>query len=215
VPGNGRILTNRPGYRQDAFTAEATAEGRAFGRVRWRAFASYTDWREYFVDPALAIQDPTPLDSGPLFDGGYLAVRPGGLGRDDLFVNARWTAGASLAGTLPARLQAAANLHAREGFPIPYFEVGNSGDPTAGAKNVLIAPSLAAFRLPALVLLDARLARGFAIGRATLTASVDAFNLLNRSTTLQVARDFELSNFDRAREILRPRIVRASIELSF
>ena len=215
VPGNGRVLANREGYRQDTFTAEATAEGRTFGRVRWRAFASYTDWREYFVDSSLAIQDPTPLDSAPLQDGGFVSVRPGGLGRDDLFVNARWTAGASLAATLPARLEVAANLHAREGFPIPYFEVGNSGDPTGGAKNVLIAPALDAFRLPALVLLDARLARGFVLGRATLTASVDAFNLLNRSTTLQVARDFELPAFDRPRELLRPRILRAGLELTF
>jgi len=215
VPGNGRLLTNRNGYRQDAFTAEAAAGGRAFGRVRWRAFASYTDWREYFVDSSVAIQDPTPLDSGPLQDGGFVAVRPGGLGRDDLFVNARWTAGASVAGMLPARLELAANLHAREGFPIPYFEVGNTGDPTAGAKNVLIAPAVDAFRLPALVLLDARLARAFAVGRATLTASVDAFNLLNRSTPLQVARDFELSNFDRPRELLRPRIIRVGVEVAF
>ena len=215
VPGNGRLLTNREGYRQDAFMAEATAEGRAFGRVRWRAFASYTDWREYFVDSARAIQDPTPLDSAPLQDAGFVAVRPGGLGRDDLFVNARWTAGASLAATLPGRLEVAANLHAREGFPIPYFEVGNTGDPTAGAKNVLIAPTLDAFRLPALVLLDARLARGFALGRTTLTASVDAFNLLNKSTELQVARDFELTAFDRPRELLRPRIVRVGLELAF
>ena len=215
VPGNGRLLTNRNGYRQDAFTAEAAAGGRAFGRVRWRAFASYTDWREYFVDSSVAIQDPTPLDSGPLQDGGFVAVRPGGLGRDDLFVNARWTAGASVAGMLPARLELAANLHAREGFPIPYFEVGNTGDPTAGAKNVLIAPAVDAFRLPALVLLDARLARAFAVGRATLTASVAAFNLLNRSTPLQVARDFELSNFDRPRELLRPRIIRVGVEVAF
>ena len=215
VPGNGRLLTNREGYRQDAFMAEATAEGRAFGRVRWRAFASYTDWREYFVDSARAIQDPTPLDSAPLQDAGFVAVRPGGLGRDDLFVNARWTAGASLAATLPGRLEVAANLHAREGFPIPYFEVGNTGDPTAGAKNVLIAPTLDAFRLPALVLLDARLARGFALGRTTLTASVDAFNLLNKSTELQVARDFELTSFDRPRELLRPRILRAGLALTF
>ena len=215
VAGNGRRLANRDGYRQDVFTAAFDAEGRAFGRVRWRAFASYTDWREYFVDSAAAIQDPTPLDSGPLQGGGFVAVRPGGLGRDDLFVNARWTAGASLAGTLPARLELAANLHAREGFPIPYFEVGNTGDPTAGAKNVLIAPSVDAFRLPALVLLDARLARRVALGRASLTASVDAFNLLNRSTALQVARDFELSNFDRPRELLRPRLVRLGLEVAF
>src|SRR6266581_1348133 len=52
VPGNGRLLTSRGGYRQDTFTGEVSAEGRAFGRVRWRAFASYTDWREYFVDSA-------------------------------------------------------------------------------------------------------------------------------------------------------------------
>jgi len=130
-------------------------------------------------------------------------------------VNARWTAGASVAATLPARLEVSANLHAREGFPIPYFEVGNTGDPTAGAKNVLIAPTLDAFRLPALVLLDARLARGFALGRTTLTASVDAFNLLNKSTELQVARDFELTAFDRPRELLRPRIVRVGLELAF
>jgi hypothetical protein len=215
VPGDGRVLTNRAGYRRDAFTAEAAAEGRAFGRVRWRAFASVIDWREYFVDSSLAIQDPTPLESEPLQDGGYVAVRPGGLGRDDVFVSARWTAGASLAATLPARLEVAANLHAREGFPIPYFVVGNSGDPTAGAKNLLIARTLDAFRLPALVLLDARLARGFALGRATLTTSVDAFNLLNRSTTLQVARDFELPAFDRPRELLRPRILRVGLELGF
>jgi hypothetical protein len=215
VPGNGRLLTNHAGYRQDTFTAAALAEGRAFGRVRWRAFASYTDWREYFVDSSRAIQDPTPLDSAPQQDAGFVAVRPGGLGRDDLFVNARWTAGASLAATLPARLEMAANLHAREGFPIPYFEVGNTGDSTAGAKNVLIAPTLDAFRLPALVLLDARLARAFTLGRTTLTASVDAFNLLNRATTLQVARDFELPAFDRPRELLRPRIVRVSLEVAF
>jgi len=215
VPGNGRLLTNRDGYRQDAFTAEASTEGRAFGRLRWRAFFSYTDWREYFVDSSAAIQDPTPLDSGPLHGGGFVAVRPGGLGRDDVFVNARWTAGLGLSGTLPARLELAANLHAREGFPIPYFEVGNSGDPTAGAKNVLIAPTVDAFRLPALVLLDARLARGFAVGRTTLTASLDAFNVLNRSTTLQVARDFELPNFDRPRELVRPRIVRIGVEVAF
>ena len=189
--------------------------GRAFGRLRWRAFVSYTDWREYFTDGALAIQDPTPVDTSPLQDAGFLAVRPGGLGRDDVFVNGRWTAGASVVAALPARLEAAANVHAREGFPIPYFEVGNTGDPTGAAKNVLIAPHLDSYRLPALVLLDARLARPFTLGRTTLTVAVDAFNLLNRSTTLQMTRDFELSAFGRPREILRPRLVRLGLYVRF
>ena len=29
--------------------------------------------------------------------------------------------------------------HAREGFPIPYFQVADTGDPTGGAKAVLVA----------------------------------------------------------------------------
>jgi hypothetical protein len=215
VPGNGRVLTNRDGYRQDAFTAEVTADGRALGRLRWRAFASFTDWREYFTDRDHAIQDPTPTDAAPLQDAGFVTARPGGLGRDDVFVNARWAAGASLSATLPARFEVAANLHARDGFPIPYFMVGNTGDPTGGAKNVLIAPHVDSFRLPALVLLDTRVARAFVLGRVTLTAAADAFNLLNRSTTLQVARDFELPAFDRPRELLRPRIVRLGVDVRF
>jgi hypothetical protein len=103
----------------------------------------------------------------------------------------------------------------REGFPIPYVEVAGTGDPTSGAKSILVSPRLDAFRLPAVVLLDLRVARGFALGRGTLTAAVDAFNVLNRATELQVTRDVELPSLGRAREILRPRIVRLGLDYRF
>ena len=215
VPGNGHTLSNREGYAQDALTIELGARGRIGGRVHWRGWGAYSFWYERFTDFARAVQDPTPLDTEPLQDLGRVTVRPGGLGRGDVFVNARWTAGGSVVARLPARIDVAATGHARDGFPIPYFQVGNTGDPTGAAKSVLIAPHVDSYRLPALVLVDARVARGLNVGRGTLTVAVDVFNLLNASTTLQVARDIELPAFDRPREIVRPRIVRLGLEYRF
>jgi hypothetical protein len=215
VPGNGRVLTNREGYHQDSVTVEAEARGRVGASLRWMLWGAWSDWREIFDEPERSVQDPTPTDAEPLQDSGPVAVRPGGLFRGDVFVNARWTGGADLDVRLPLRLDAAARLRLREGFPIPYVEVAGTGDPTSGAKSILVSPRLDAFRLPAVVLLDLRVARGFALGRGTLTAAVDAFNVLNRATELQVTRDVELPSLGRAREILRPRIVRLGLDYRF
>ena len=40
VPGNGRILTNRDGYTQDAFRGRPALSGRLGRRVDWRAWGS-------------------------------------------------------------------------------------------------------------------------------------------------------------------------------
>jgi hypothetical protein len=215
VAGNGRLLANREGYRQEGASAELTARGTIGPRVRWRAFGAYTDAWERFLDRERAVQDPTPLDSGPLQDYGRLAARPGGLGRVDVFVNARWSAGATVSARFPGRVESTLRAYAREGFPIPYFEVGASGDPTTGQKNVLVAPALDFYRLPSLVMLDARLARVFGLRRGELTVGLDGFNILNRATTLQVERDFELPSFNRPREIVRPRLLRIGLEWRF
>jgi hypothetical protein len=215
VPGNGRLLTNREGYRQESGTVEATFAGRAGARIRWSAWGAYADWREYFEDVALAVQDPTSLEGEPLLDAGRVVVRAAGLGRGDLFVHARWNAGATLQAQLPLRLALAAVLNARDGFPIPYFQAASTGDSTGGTKNVLVAPHVDAYRLPAVILLDARLARGFGVGGGTLTATADVFNLLNEGTALQVSRDVELPVFGRARELMRPRILRLGLAYSF
>ncbi|HET9316172.1 MAG TPA: hypothetical protein VFQ51_11330 [Vicinamibacteria bacterium] len=215
VPGIGRLLTNREGYRQESGTVEAAFAGRAGAHVRWAAWGAYADWREYFDDREVAVQDPTPLESEPLDNAGRVAVRATGLGRGDLFVHGRWNAGATLQARLPFRLECAAVLNARDGFPIPYFQAAGTGDPTAGTKNVLVAPDVDTYRLPAVVLLDARLARGFGVGGGTLTAAADVFNLLNEGTALQVSRDVELPVLGRPRELMRPRILRLGLAYSF
>jgi hypothetical protein len=214
APGNGRLLANRPGYRQEAATAELVVRGR-FKHTRVLAWGAYADAWERFLDREVAVQDPTRLDVEPLQDYGRLAARPGGLGRTDVFVNARFSVGMLAEADLPGKLQGALRVNAREGFPIPYFEVGASGDSTTGQKNVLIAPSVDAYRLPALFMVDLRLAREFPVRFGTLTAAVEAFNLLNRGTTLQVVRDFELPNFDRPREIVRPLAIRFGLDWRF
>ena len=215
VPGNGRLLTNREGYRQESGTVEATLSGRAGHGIRWSAWGAYADWREFFEDQELSVQDPTPLETEPLQESGRVVVRATGLGRGDLFVHARWNAGATFEARLPFKVDTAFVLNARDGFPIPYFQVGNTGDPAGSAKNVLVSPNVDTYRLPAVVLLDARLARGFPLGGGTLTATADAFNLLNRGTVLQVSRDVELPVFDRPRELMRPRILRLGLAYSF
>ena len=215
VPGNGRGLENRRGYRQEAVSAELTARGRIGAHVQWNAWGAYADAWERFLDREGAIQDPTPLDSGPLQDYGRLAARPGGLGRGDVFVNARWSAGASVSARLPWRVETTWRAWARDGFPLPYYEVGSSGDSTAGQKNVLIAPTLDAYRLPHVFMLDARLARATPLKRGVLTVGLDVFNVLNQATTLQVERDLELPSFDRPREVVRPLVLRVSLDWRF
>jgi hypothetical protein len=215
VPGYGRLLANRGGYAEDTITVDVSAEGRVGRSLDWRAWGGFTDWRERFLDPGRAIQDPTPVDTDPLQDLGTAAVRATGLGRGNLFVNARWMAGLALRARLPLGLEASALLSARDGFPIPYIQVANTGDPTNGAKSVLVAVALDEYHLPSLVVLDASLRRAFRLGRGSLTATVDAFNLTNAATTLQVERDVELPAFDRAREIVRPRILRLGLAYRF
>jgi hypothetical protein len=215
VPGNGRVLSNREGYAQDTFLLEGEVRGRLGSSLEARAWVAWTDWRERFFGRGTAVQDPTPLDSEPLVDGGVPALRAGGLGRGDLFVGARFVGGASLRVHLPLAFRAAALLHLRQGFPVPYYQVASTGDPASPSKDVLVTGDLDAYRLPGLVLLDLRLERGVSLGRGRLTAALDVFNATNAATRLQVARDVELPGFDRPRELVRPRLLRLGLEWRF
>jgi hypothetical protein len=213
APGNGRILTNREGYHQDVFGIELSLSGRRRD-LWWRVWGAATDWRERFDDTSLAVQDPTSTDSEPGRDAGTFAVRAGGFGRD-VFVNARWNGGALVNSPLPAHLAGALLLRARDGFPIPYFQAANAGDPTAGSKNVLVASALDRYRLPPLVQVDAQLSRAWRRGGRRVMATADVFNVLNSGTTLQVNRDVEQPSVGEAGEILRPRMVRLGVTVEF
>jgi hypothetical protein len=213
TPGFGRELTNRPGYYRDAWGSEINVSTER-GPARLLLWAALCDGFEYFSEDE-GIQDPTPTESEPLRSGGRLAVRGGGLGRSDVFVNTRWSGGAILTTRLPGQLAGTLLAQAREGFPVPYFQVASTSDPAAGAKNVLVSSQLDRYRLPALFELHARLERAVVLPSGRLTLGADVFNLLNSATLLQRSRDVELPAFSRPREILRPRILRLGVEYSF
>ena len=215
VPGNGRVLANREGYRQDAISAEAVVD-RPVGA---RAPGSLGGVHRL----ARVLHRPRARGAGP-----DVARVRAPAGRRARWRRARAASAAATssptrdsprarrcAAPLPFAFDATAVVHAREGFPIPYFQVADTGDPTGGAKAVLVAPRLDAFRLPALVLVDARLSREMRVARGAVTAFVDAFNVLNTAATLQVARDVELPALDRPREIVRPRLIRGGVSVRF
>jgi hypothetical protein len=214
LPGQGRVLANREGYHQDAVALDLVGLGRA-GPVAWRAWLAFGEWRERFTDRAVAVHDPTPLDTEPLQDGGPVAVRPGGLGRADVFVNARFSAGLTASSRLPLGLEGWVRGWAREGFPVPYVQVANTGDPTAGSKPVLVAPTLTRHRMPAVVLLDAAVRRPVRLGAAEVTVALEVFNVLDAATVLQAERDVEATRPGRSLERMRPRLARLGLELRF
>ena len=162
MPGNGRLLTNRDGYRQESGTVELTLRGRSGARVAWTAWGAWMDWREYFEDRAVAVQDPTPLEDAPLADGGPRdRARPA--------ASAAATCSCTRAGTRarPWRRRSAAGLPRRRRperarrLPDPVLP-GRRTAATSTRRSQERAgrARVDAYRLPAVVLLDARLARG-------------------------------------------------------
>ena len=158
------------------------------------------------------MQDPTSIESDPLRDGGAVAARPGGLGRGDVVANARFTAGATVRASLPLALGGDRPSSTRaKASRSPTSRSRTPATRRAAAKAVLVAPRLDAFRLPALVLVDARLSREVRVARGTASPpSSMPSTLLNTAATLQVARDVELPALDRPREIVRPRLIRGA-----
>ena len=162
------------------------------------------DWRERFTDRVLAVQDPTPTEGEPLRGFGAVTVSAGRPRPRRPVRERALMAGRHAARRLPWASRRPANLHARDGFPDPVLPGGEqAATPRAAAKNVLIAPRPTATGCLAVAPGRAPVA-GFRVGRGTLTADLDVFNVLNRAAALQVARDIELAAFDRTREIVRP-----------
>ncbi len=214
-PTTGRLLTNRDGYAGAYVGLDLALSKRVGEEGLVSGFVTVQDWSERFADRGAAIQDPTPRDTDPLRDGGAAFAQPGGLERGDVFVNGRWSAGLEAHAVLPGDVEATTTLSLRDGFPVPYFQVALTSDPTGGAKNVLVSGRLDRFRMPTLAVLDVRLSRRFRAGRGTLTPALEIGNLLNRATTLQVARDVDLPRVGAPREILRPRSVVLAASWSF
>ena len=230
--GNGREELNRDGYHQRYWGWEVNFIKRMSDRWMARAGFSYNDHREYFTDPAVAIEDPTPLgksaktsrggtDAGPLRDGGLVVTRSTGSGKDEIyFVSPQYQFVANGQYQAPFGIDIAANLLIRQGLGQPYHERVNTADPANPQKFVLLAPDVGEYRLPAVKNLDIRIGKELRFDQVTINVDLDWFNVFNASTVLRRQYDnrFDASSptgVGNTLEILNPSIVRFGFRLGF
>jgi hypothetical protein len=217
--GGGRILSNRPDYHSTYQGLELTLNKRLSNKWMGRVAFSINSWTEH-LDGAGAVQNPTRTDStnsgtwsGPQVDGGQIAPRSSGSGKGDLFYNARWQLNANGFYQLPAGFEIGANVFARQGYVEPLiFQVTAGGD---GRMRALATSTVDEVRYPNLWDLDLRLAKTVTIDRVKFLLSLDGFNMLNSSTTLQRTRIISSSVFGAINEIISPRIVRLGVKFQF
>ena len=187
----------------------------AAGRASLRALGRVHGLAGIFEDAARAMQDPTSHDVEPLQDARRRVAaragrpRPRRRVRERALDRRRQRPRAAALAASPRRAASTRATASRS---------RTSRSPTRAThrRRQERAGRAAARHLP-----PARArARGRAPGARSFPgrprpadgAAVDVFNLLNRATTLQIARDVELPSFGRPREILRPRIVRIGLE---
>ena len=156
-PGNGREDTNREGYRQEYWGFEVDARKRMSNRWMARIGFSMNDHREYFSDPNLSIEDPTPVArnaktgpvASPLKDGGLVLSRSEKSGKSDFyFVSPKYQFIANGLVRGPWGINVAANLLIRQGLGQPFYADTLTADPSSPRKFVLVAPDVWDHRLP-------------------------------------------------------------------
>ena len=223
-PGAGREYETQPGYHQRYLGLEASAVKRLSNRWMARFGFATNDWREYFDDPAVSIEDPTRAPAatpfgqpqptaGPLQSGG-LVVQPGKSGIYLLPPKYQLSANGSYQAAWG--LNFGANLVSRQGFGAPYYDRISTHDPLIAKKNVLLVNNIDDFRLPAVTSFDARAEKVFVFGRANVALDLDVFNLFNAGTVLR--RQYDAGTgaaFNSVLEIMNPRIARVGARVTF
>ncbi len=216
--GNGGEYRNRPGYHQRYLGFEIQAVKRLADRWMARVGFSMNSHREFFDDPALAVQDPTPTTTWPNIDGGAFLTPTSGSGKSEIYLLLpRYQITASGLYQLPARVNVAVNLVAREGYSTRYFATVESTDPSLPEKRVLLVDPDDA-HLSGVMSLDFRVEKAFSIRGTELALDLDLFNVANRSTVLGRQYDVTASGsttFNQPLEIMNPRLARIGVRFQF
>ena len=222
----GRLLTNRPDRPYNFSGFELSAIKRLANKWMGRVAFSYNDWTENFdggVAGNAGVQDPTRtqavrfgggVDSGPLVDGGQVAILSTGSGKSNvIYTSVKWQFTGNALVQLPWDLELAGAVFGRQGNPAPtYLRISVPGD---GAKNVLAMPNVDDRRYATIWNVDFRLGKNIKIGGASAVLSAEVFNAFNRNAEIQRTRDAASAVFNRLDEILSPRVVRFGLRFLF
>ena len=220
-PGNGREERNREGYHQRYWGWETSFIKRLSNRWMARIGYSYNDHREYFMDRAAAIIDPTPSPTSPKRHGGLVITSTSGSGKSDIyFVAPKFQLIANGLYRAPFGMNVAANLLVRQGFGQPYHEEIQAHQRDATAfKDVLLVADVGAHRLPAIKSFDVRIGKEFRVDDITMNVDLDWFNILNAGTVL--GRQYDMGAAEgptgpgKTLEIMNPSLLRLGFRLGF
>jgi len=217
----GRLLTNRPDYSLSYNGFEATMTKRLANK--WMARAAFT-WQDPTenIKGAGAIDSPlrtevsggVPVSSGPQEDGGLFAPRSAGSGKGDTTIGAKWQLVVNALAQLPAGFELSGSLFGRGGHPRPInFRITYGLDGLI--RGLANDTSLDTVKYDSLWNLDLRLAKTFHMGRTSIVASADLFNVFNSNAELSRFRSASSGAFNRLDEILNPRVARFGLRFQF
>ena len=220
-PGNGREQRNNLGYNQGYWGWETNFIKRLSNRWMARIGYSWNDHREYYPDRSAAILDPTPSPTSPKRDGGLVITSTSGSGKSDIFfLTPKLQFIANGLYQAPFGINISANLLIRQGYGQPYFEeITAHPRDTSALKDVLLAPDVGAYRLPAIRSFDLRFAKEFTLNDVRMSVDVDWFNILNAGTIL--GRQYDVGTPDgptgpgQTLEIMNPSLLRIGFRLGF
>ncbi len=216
-PATYFVWQNRPDYYQTYKGLDLTVTKRMSNRWMLRGNFTLQDWKQH-VGPN-GIVDPTVMRGGTgcsvcnnsevLFGSGTGSGAKGGV-----YINSKWAYNVTGAYQIPViETSLGFNLTGRQGYALPYvYRVVTS----EGAKPLLLSNTTDKYRNPNLSELDLRLAKDIRISRASVTFSIDAFNVLNSNTILQ--RDVtrvNISSSNHITEVQSPRVLRLGARVNF
>ncbi|MDX1630423.1 MAG: TonB-dependent receptor [Thermoanaerobaculia bacterium] len=220
-PAGGGFITN--GDREREYLgASITFTKRLANRWMARGYVNYgeTEWDvpASYTDPALAVFNPTNAVAGGDKDGELFMVQSAGSGNfDNVYLSSTWSANLNgmyqVAPDRPWGFNVAANIYAREGYPIPY---SYTADTIRGTQTAQVVPDGDSFRNEDLVNVDLRLEKDMPFSdNLSGTLSLDVFNLFDETTTLQRENSLSGARPNFLEETLAPRIYRLGFRLNW
>jgi hypothetical protein len=215
--GNGSEYRNRPDYSQQYLGFEVQATKRLSNKWMGRFGFSTNQHTESFASDA-ARQDPGSSTTYPNIEGGAFITATTGSGKSEIYlILPRYQITASGLYQLPWGINAAANLVAREGYGMPFFEPVESADPVLPEKRVLLVDPKES-RLPGVTSLDLRGEKAITFGNRQLVLTLDLFNAFNASTVLGKQYDVTAggnTGYNQPIEIMNPRLLRFGVRFQF
>jgi carboxypeptidase family protein len=213
--GNGFVLTNWDGYSADYHGIEFGAVKRLADRWMARVNVAFNNAREHYEPQAMydTNGNPTRTITEPLVDGGQFAPQSTGNGVGNVYINARWQFNANGMYEAPYRIEVAANVFGRQGYPFALFRSQTLG--ADSGLSVLVTPQIDTFRYDSVWDTDLRVARQFTLRAVNLRVIGDVFNVTNANTVLIRNNNVLSTAFNTIGQNLSPRIFRIGLVVGF